>query len=147
MNLSTPKRHNRTSSHGTKRTRQTKQERIRGWVMFILHCIPICTVNRTLLHTAFSDENHMLNGGRSLIGLAPDQQPTTGLPFLLPLLLLSHTLWMNHKARREERLAWRSSLEHFIFLFASGSDLIEHSLWGMFGILISKDNPLRVSLT
>lgn len=40
--------------------------------MFTLHCIPISAVNRLLLHSAFPDENHMLNSGRSLIGPAPE---------------------------------------------------------------------------
>lgn len=34
----------------------------------------ICAVSRVLLHSAFSDENHMLNGGGRLISPAPETQ-------------------------------------------------------------------------
>lgn len=121
--------------------RQTQGERIRGWVMFILDCILISAVNRLLLLSAFPDENHMLNKGWTLRSPAPQTQRSQASS---SSNLKRFVGWSSNP-----RKLWKSivSQEQFIFLSASGPVLIEHSLWGMFGILIWKANPLWVYLT
>lgn len=79
--------------------RQTQQGRIRGWVMFILHCIPVSAVNRLLLHSAFPDENHMLNEGARPHQPCTWDTPTTGLFFFYPRTL--------HRWSREPGELWK----------------------------------------
>lgn len=118
--------------------RQTQQESIRRWVMFILHCILLVLRTGCFSTLPFLMRTicWITGEGSSALHLRHTNQR--------PLLLLpSHSVQMSQSARGVVEGAWHGSQEQFIF--QSASALIEHCLWGMFGILIWKANPLWVS--
>lgn len=115
--------------------RQTQQERRRGWLMFIQHCILLvqqagCLSSLLSLMRTICPTRGEASSALHLKHI--DHRPHLLLFHLL--LFLSLSVHISHIMRRDTEGVWHLSQKTFIF--QSASTLIEHSLRGMFGILV-----------